>query len=103
VMPSHFEGVPLAALEAAAHGIPVIASRVGGLPKVVTEGATGWLFEAGSLAAAEAGLHAWRTAVAQDAAALRRACWTKARDHFSESRWLPEVLAVYRAHGLTIA
>jgi glycosyltransferase involved in cell wall biosynthesis len=99
VMPSQFEGVPLAALEAAARGIPVLASRVGGLPSVVSQGVTGWLFEAGNLDAAATGLQAWREVTGRDAAALRRACWAKARDDFSETRWLPDVLAVYRSQG----
>ncbi len=99
VMPSQFEGVPLAALEAAARGIPVLASRVGGLPTVVDHGVTGWLFEPGNLTAAAAGLQAWRDAAGRDATALRRACWAKARADFSETRWLPDVVAVYRSQG----
>ena len=97
IMPSHFEGVPLAALEAAAHGIPVLASRVGGLPIVIDDGVTGWLFPVGDLAAAGAALATWRMAVTHDSTALRRACWDKARRDFSEARWLPEVLRVYEA------
>ncbi len=102
VMPSHFEGVPLAALEAAAHGIPVLASRVGGLPSVVDEHKTGWLFPVGDLAAAEAGLAAWQRAVTADDASLRRACWDKARRDFSEDRWLPAVLAAYRRQAAIV-
>ncbi len=51
VMPSRFEGLPLAALEALTAGIPVLASRVGDLSSVVVDGQTGWLFESGDIRA----------------------------------------------------
>ena len=101
VMPSRFEGVPLAALEAAAHGIPVLASRVGGLPTVIADGTTGWMFPGGDIEGALRGLAQWQSVRSQETAELRAACWAKARTEFSEARWLPDVLAVYHAAGLT--
>lgn len=41
VMPSLGEGMPMAALEALAAAVPVAATRVGGLPEVITEGRNG--------------------------------------------------------------
>lgn len=47
VVPSHwFEGCPLVVLEAMAHGVPVVASRLGGLPELVREEETGLLVAA---------------------------------------------------------
>ena len=43
IMPSLAEGLGSSALMAMAHGLAVVASRVGGLPEVVEEGKTGWL------------------------------------------------------------
>src|SRR5439155_9817022 len=41
LMPSHFEGFPLVALEAAWAGRPVVAARAPGLQEAVVDGATG--------------------------------------------------------------
>ncbi len=43
VLPSYGEGVSLALLEGMAAGLPVIATAVGGLPEVVTDGVNGLL------------------------------------------------------------
>jgi N-acetyl-alpha-D-glucosaminyl L-malate synthase BshA len=45
LLPSELESFGLAALEAMSAGVPVLAYRVGGLPEVVVDGATGRLVE----------------------------------------------------------
>jgi N-acetyl-alpha-D-glucosaminyl L-malate synthase BshA len=49
LLPSEQESFGLAALEAMACEVPVIASRVGGIPEVVTDGETGFLSEVGDI------------------------------------------------------
>jgi glycosyltransferase involved in cell wall biosynthesis len=47
LLPSELESFGLAALEALACEIPVIATRIGGIPEVVTDGETGYLSDIG--------------------------------------------------------
>lgn len=46
VLPSRLDGRPLVVMEALSMGIPVVASRVGGLPELVHDGENGWLCDA---------------------------------------------------------
>ncbi len=46
LLPSEQESFGLAALESLASGVPVVASDVGGVAEVVTQGETGWLVPA---------------------------------------------------------
>jgi 1,4-alpha-glucan branching enzyme len=47
VVPSYFESFGLAAVEAMAYGIPVVASRTGGLAEIIQDGKTGFLVSPG--------------------------------------------------------
>jgi glycosyltransferase involved in cell wall biosynthesis len=48
IMPSKAEGLGSSALWAMSYGLPVVATRVGGLPEIVVENETGWLIPASS-------------------------------------------------------
>jgi glycosyltransferase involved in cell wall biosynthesis len=51
VLPSHREGFPRAAMEAAASGLPVIATDIRGCRQVVEDGVNGYLFPVGEVEA----------------------------------------------------
>jgi L-malate glycosyltransferase len=51
LMPSELEAFGLVALEAMACGVPPVATRVGGVPELITDGVDGFLEAAGDIAA----------------------------------------------------
>jgi glycosyltransferase involved in cell wall biosynthesis len=53
---SRFEGLPIALLEAMATGVAPVATRVGGIPEVITDGQDGLLVDPGDTSALAAAL-----------------------------------------------
>lgn len=96
VMPSLNEGLGVAALEATAAGLPVIASAVGGLPEIVADGHTGVLVDTGDPAALAGAIRL----LAADAAA-RSAMGAEARrsaiDNWSIESMADRTLTWYHA------
>ena len=48
-LPSYAEGFSVAVLDACAYGIPIVTTRVGGMPDIIQDGVNGMLFEAGDV------------------------------------------------------
>lgn len=99
LMPSRAEGLPLAAIEAMAAGIPVAGSAVGALPQLIANGSNGWLFAAGDLDAMAGAVEAWRGQGTAARAAMGHAAWRTAREGYAVEVLVPQVEAVYAAAG----
>jgi glycosyltransferase involved in cell wall biosynthesis len=75
VLPSLYEGLPLAVLEAMAARVPVVATAIGGTDEVVRDGETGTLVPAADPAALAAAI---RTTLADRVRAARMASAARA-------------------------
>jgi glycosyltransferase involved in cell wall biosynthesis len=95
---SRAEGLPMVALEALAHGIPVIANRVGALPDVLQHGRTGWLYD-DNLDQAVRCLGDFLAARSRLGQGLATDCRSRVASEFSVDRGIERILSVYRQAG----
>jgi len=94
LLPTQSESFGLAALEAMACGVPVIASRAGGIPEVVVDGETGVLAEPGAVdVMVEAALGILKDPKRH--ARMRAAAVARASD-FTTEKVVPQYEALYR-------
>ena len=95
-VPSLEEGFCMAALEAMAAGLPVVATSVGGLPELVEDCRTGYLVPPSDVAALAARLRLLIVDPKRQAA-MGAAGRERARDYFSVDRMVAETAAVYES------
>ena len=94
LLPSELESFGLAALEAQACEAPVVATRIGGIPEVVSDGESGYLSDVGDVTK----LAADTLTLLQDED-LRRSFGTKGRDlavqRYSTDKIIPQYISFY--------
>jgi glycosyltransferase involved in cell wall biosynthesis len=93
--PSHQEAFGLTACEAMAHGLPVIAGRVGGLQELIADGSTGFLVEPGNVDALFHRLK-WVLTHLFEAQRIGKNAQNSVRYEFPRERWLESHEELYR-------
>ncbi|MDD5463324.1 MAG: glycosyltransferase [Methylococcales bacterium] len=93
VIPSRWEGVPISALEALRAGRALIASRVGGLPELVTDGVNGILINKNSV---DELVIAMRKISDQDVVAMGNASRERFENFFTSERLNLALIKLYR-------
>jgi N-acetyl-alpha-D-glucosaminyl L-malate synthase BshA len=96
LMPSEMESFGLAALEAMACQTPAIATRVGGVPELITDGVDGLLFPVGDVEAMAAASVSLLNEPERHRA-MREAARKTAQDRFCSTRILPRYIAFYES------
>jgi glycosyltransferase involved in cell wall biosynthesis len=98
-LPSYRESLPIGLAEAMAAGVPVVASAVGGIPEVITDGVSGFLVAPGDKSTLERQLRKLLTDRAL-AARIGAAARESARLRFAPERALAQLEQLYGALGL---
>jgi glycosyltransferase involved in cell wall biosynthesis len=91
---THSEGLGSALLLAMAQGVPVLASRAGGIPELLEHRKTGLLVENSAAAVADAVTR--MLAEPDQAAALAAAAYDRVAERFSAARMVARTEQVYR-------
>lgn len=92
------ENMPYSIIEALAEGTPVIGSRIGGIPELISDDETGWLCEPGDKASlASALVHGLQ--VGSNAAAYRTmqiSCRNYVLAHCAQADYMDKLIELYR-------
>lgn len=96
-----YENAPVAVVEAAAYGIGVIGSRIGGIPELVNEGSTGFLFEPGDAAGLATIMH--RLATGDLALQSLEEATQRVAERHAIDRMIEAYLRHYRSLGAGVA
>jgi len=96
VVPSFwYENASIAALEAMAQGLPVLASRIGGLPEQVADGETGLLVEPQNVEAWEQALRHFMSLSAEAKLSMSRKAQARAADLYSWPGHMEKIFSAY--------
>jgi glycosyltransferase involved in cell wall biosynthesis len=93
-MPSYREGQPLTLIEACCMGLPIVASRVGGIPDLVVENKNGFLCQAGNVIELSETLVKFSENV-KDLQDQANQLKSKYNERFSSKTWATNTIKVY--------
>jgi len=93
-LPSHGEGMPNCVMEALCCGLPIVATRVGGIPEIVQDGTSGVLVEKQDVDALAFGLNRLLSDFAE-CASMGRAGYLFAREHLDAKKNAGRMIDLY--------
>lgn len=95
VMPSRYEGLPMAALEGMVRGIPLLAYRVGAIDQLVSGNNGGWSIEPGNAESLVKQLTHWFQLQENEKQRIRNAAKDSIERRFSSNIAIPKIVARY--------
>lgn len=95
-----YENAPLGVLESFAMGKPVIGARIGGIPEMVRDGETGWLFESGRVDELAARMRTARDTPDARIESMGRAARADVEARYARDRYVESMRALYHELGV---
>jgi glycosyltransferase involved in cell wall biosynthesis len=103
VLPSEwYENAPMSILESMALGKPVLGSRIGGIPELIEEGATGWLFASGSVEELSQRLLEIQGMPPGRIQVMGQLARTLVEARFTRARYAEAIRGLYASHGVQV-
>lgn len=103
VLPSQwYENAPISVLEAYASGKPVIGARIGGIPEMLEEDKTGYLFESGNRVELSGKLEKVKNLPDDTISNMGKAAREYVSMTFTAQRYMDDMLALYRSLGVKL-
>lgn len=103
VLPSEwYENAPMSILESYALGTPVIGARIGGIPEMISEGETGWIFNSGNVDELTGLISRLASSPACHLEQAGRAAREYVQDNFSQTSYIQATLAMYAELGVRV-
>lgn len=90
-----YENNPMTIVEAYSMGVPVIGARIGGIPEIVDEGKTGFLFESGNVESLEKAVVQSLAVGAEEYGAMKKNALAFAKDHFDSEKYKERLISFY--------
>lgn len=96
VVPSEwYENNPMTIIEAYTAGVPVIGAEIGGIPEIVVEGETGFLFKSGDVESLKAAICKARSISDEEHGKMREKAREFALANFSEEQAYNRIINLY--------
>jgi len=95
-MPSRREGLPMAALEAMASGVPVLASNVGALPNVIETYENGFIADAENVQDFQEKITLWVKCGALRRFEISQKAYNTIKENFSAEKEIKNITSIYK-------
>ena len=98
VVPSEwYENNPMTIIEAYSAGIPVIGAHIGGIPEIINEGSTGYLFPSGDIQGLKEAITKAESLSEENYSEMSQAARKFAAENFSEKHSYTKIMDLYNS------